>query len=120
MNHYKIYNDKIEVGEGVNLCIFENSREQLTRIEYQAALGLCTLEHVQPKVILSKLEFLKRFTPQERIAIKTSADPIVQDLWELVSLAEYVATNDPVTIQGLGYLESVGLLAVGRKEVVLT
>jgi hypothetical protein len=67
-------------------------------------------------------EFKSLFTVQERIAIKTSTDPVVQDLWELIQDARTLKVSlvSNATISALAYLESIELLAVGRKEVILS
>lgn len=72
-----------------------------------------------PKV--SVIEWKMLFTAQERIAAKTSVDPIIQDLQELM--------NDPRTVNvdlnlksiqdALDYMTSIGILEVGRKEEIL-
>lgn len=68
---------------------------------------------------LTKLAYSLRFTLEERIAIRSSEDPIVQDSQHLLALAEYVDVTDPVTVQGVEYLESVGLIAPGRAAEIL-
>jgi hypothetical protein len=66
-------------------------------------------------------EFKSLFTAQERIAIKTSTDPIIQDLWELVqdtrTLKISLATN--ATLSALDYLLSKELITEARKHQIL-
>lgn len=69
---------------------------------------------------LTKLRFLNRFTMQERIAIRASTDPIVNDIMQLFDAAEYISTTDSNTIQGIGYLNAVGVLSNPRMAEVLT
>ena len=69
---------------------------------------------------LTKLEFLRRFTAEERIAIRASTNPIIVDFMELLNLAENVRLDDADTIAGVNYLESIALLAVGRAAIILT
>jgi hypothetical protein len=74
---------------------------------------------VPPKV--SPVEFKLLFTAPERIGIKTSTDPVVQDFFEIV--------NDPrLTLVDLGlqstqdalsYLASLGLISVERRAEIL-
>lgn len=71
-----------------------------------------------PAPILTQLAFLRRFTPEERIAIRASTDPVVQDFLHLLGLQD-IRLDDADTIAGVGYLESLGLLAAGRAAVVL-
>lgn len=74
---------------------------------------------LQQNLQLSQLEFLRRFTSQERIAAKTSADPIVEDFMYLLTLAQNIRLDDPDTIAGVNYLESVGILSEGRTQEIL-
>lgn len=74
---------------------------------------------ITPLLVLTQLAFLRRFTAEERIAIRASADPVVQDFLHLLGLAQDIRLDDADTVAGVGYLESLGLLAVGRAAVVL-
>ena len=82
------------------------------------------LEIPQPPKIpileLTQLEFLRRFTSQERIAAKTSADPVIEDFMYLLTLAQNIRLDDPDTIAGVNYLEQQGILAEGRATEILT
>lgn len=69
--------------------------------------------------ILTQLGFLRRFTAEERIAIRASADPVVQDFLHLLGLAQEIRLDDADTVAGVNYLETLGLLAEGRAAVVL-
>ena len=71
--------------------------------------------------ILTKLEFLNRFTDTEvegiYAAVKLSV-PI--EIWmDKFKLAEYINLDDKKTINGVNKLEANGLLAVGRAEEIL-
>jgi hypothetical protein len=68
---------------------------------------------------LSRLEFMSRFTPEERIGIRSSSNPVVQDIMKLLELAEFVSTSDPATQQGVGYLVYSGILTNARAAEVL-
>lgn len=69
---------------------------------------------------LTQLQFLRRFTVTERITIRASADPVIQDFLHLVNLAQDVRLNDPDTLMGVHYLEQQGLIAEGRADEILT
>lgn len=69
--------------------------------------------------ILSKREFLTRFTLSERIAIRESTNPVVIDIRNLLDLAEFVRLNDPETQQSVGYLASIGLVTAQRMQEIL-
>lgn len=65
---------------------------------------------------LTPMSFYLAFTPAERIAIKTSTDPVVQEFWDTYQRAENTGTQiDPnlVSVQeGLAYLaQGPGILA---------
>lgn len=73
------------------------------------------------KPVISKLEFLERFTPQERVAIRTaslSSVPI-QDYLELVNVSDSIDLTYATTKAGLQALEDAGLLAAGRTAEIL-
>ena len=72
--------------------------------------------------IVGPIAFKLLFTAQERLAIKTSEDPIVLDFF---SIAEDPRTTEinlalSSTQEALTYLTTVGILAEGRKEQILT
>ena len=71
---------------------------------------------------LTKLEFLRKFTAQERIAIRSAAqsDPIIFDAMELLNLAEFVSLTDTDTINLVGYLAMVGIIASNRVSEILS
>lgn len=70
--------------------------------------------------MITKLNFLNRFTMSERMSIRASADPIVLDIMNLLEIAEYVDVNDQNTMQGVGYLAMTGLIANARVAEILT
>jgi len=65
---------------------------------------------------ITKLTFLKRLTVQERISCKALAktDPVVEDFFAMLDMAQDVVLGNSDLIMGLSYLESVGGLASGR------
>jgi hypothetical protein len=71
--------------------------------------------------LLSKKEFLKKFTPTEYSTIKavTSSNGIVDYYWQLFMVAENINLNDADTIQGIYTLEHIGLLSEGRAAEIL-
>ena len=66
------------------------------------------------EITLTQLGFLRRFTAQERIAIRASSDPIIVDFLNLVNLAQDINLDDSDTAAGLAYLEAQELIAKGR------
>ena len=72
--------------------------------------------HAKGGITLTRLEFLRRLTPEERIAARERAktDPIVADLFQLIDLAENIRLDDPTTKQAIGYLALQGIIAPDR------
>jgi hypothetical protein len=69
--------------------------------------------YVSP-VLLTPLQFLRRFTLAERIAVRNAMNPIIMDFLNLISLAQDIQTTDPDTQMGIGYLAQQGLIAPER------
>ena len=74
-----------------------------------------------PPASLSPLDFLRRFTVQERVAIRAAAatDPIIADFLDLLNRATEVHIDSPDTVAGVNYLVSIGLLSAARATEVL-
>lgn len=77
-------------------------------------------EPTPPKV--SPVEFKLLFTATERVAIKTSTDPVVQDFYELVNDPRLTHVNLALqsTQDALAYLTAIGILAEGRAAQIIT
>lgn len=75
----------------------------------------------QSSRILTKLEYLRRFTQDERVAIRTAAkaNAVLEDYLALLELAEEVNLGDADTIAAVQMLEAAGLLAAGRAGEIL-
>lgn len=72
--------------------------------------------------IVGPIAFKLLFTAQERIAIKTSEDPIVLDFFSIAEDPRTTEVNLALssTQEALTHLTTVGILAEGRKEQILT
>lgn len=72
--------------------------------------------------ILSKLQFLERFTPEEFAAIKAAsiANPQIDYIWQLFQAAAYIDTIDERVITGMNILVTAELLTEERKTTILT
>ena len=70
---------------------------------------------------LTKLEYLRRFTVEERVAIRAAAEQnaVLADYLQLMELAQYINTGDPDTIDAVQMLEQSGLIAAGRAAEIL-
>jgi hypothetical protein len=69
----------------------------------------------------TKLEYLRRFTQVERIAIRGAAkvSPELEDYVALLELASDVCSDDPDIVGALTMLEAVGLIGAGRAQEIL-
>lgn len=70
---------------------------------------------------ISKLEYLRRFTSEERIAIRQAAKvtPVLEDYLAMLELAQDINLDDVDTVAAVQMLESAGLIAAGRAAEVL-
>ena len=70
---------------------------------------------------VTKLEYLRRFTTTERVAIRAAAaaNPVLDDYLKLMELAQEINLDDPDTIAAVQMLEQSGLIAPGRAAEVL-
>jgi len=69
----------------------------------------------------TKLGYLRRFTQDERIAIRTAAKqvPALEDYVALLELASDVRSDDPDIVAALQMLEGAGLIGAGRAGEIL-
>ena len=69
----------------------------------------------------TKLEYLRRFTQEERIAIRGAAKvvPELEDYLQLLELASEVRSDDPDIAAALAMLEGAGLIGAGRAQEIL-
>lgn len=67
-------------------------------------------------------EFLRRFTPSEREAIRTAAlsDSAVADLLMFLQTATEVVSDDLTTSVGMDYLVHLGIISEARKLELLS
>ena len=74
------------------------------------------------KNLLTKYEFMNRFTQAERVNIRTVAatNGELYDFLSMLELAGEVQLEDPATQAGVQFLEANGLIATGRASDILT
>ena len=70
---------------------------------------------------ITKLEYLRRFTTAERVAIRAaaSANPVLDDYLKLMELAQEINLDDVDTVAAVQMLEQSGLIDAGRAAEVL-
>ena len=74
-----------------------------------------------PQEGMSKIQFRKRFTFDELVAIETAAetDPVVRVIKGNLAAADLIFPDDPMTVQGMDGLVEKGLLTSDRKKAIL-
>lgn len=67
-------------------------------------------------------EFLNRFTPVERAAIRlgSMSDPALADFLMMSQAAQEIVSDDPMTAAGMDYLVSLGILTPARRAEILS
>lgn len=67
-------------------------------------------------------EFLNRFTYSERAAYRNAAktDDLIADFMSLAQAAQEIISDDPMTVQGMDYLVSVGIISQQRRDEILS
>ena len=74
---------------------------------------------VRPPGPVSRLEFLRRFTAQQRIAIRAANDPVIVDGLQLLDLAEDVNLQDPDTVYFVNYCADQGYITQADADRIL-
>lgn len=101
---------------GVSVDAYEGEIPNLNKVYWdKETLKLVLIA----ETVVSKLEFMSRFTTEERIAIRESADSMVIDAMELLKVAENVTLSDPRTVQLVQYMASIGLILSDRVSEIL-
>lgn len=72
-----------------------------------------------PSYCLTKLEFLNRFTIQELAVMEASTDPVVKVLQRQQELAEFIDLQDQKVLEGLMYLNTIGILTQDRISEIM-
>lgn len=104
---------------GANFQAIMQARAANMSAEIDARLAV-EAEARNYKLPLTRLEFLRRFTVQERVAARglAATDPVVFDFLDLLSAALNVVPTDSDVQMGLGYLVSVGVLTAERAREI--
>lgn len=131
MTYYAVYNPLLDnalvgvaesfsqVPEGLTLASFDGEVPDLTQWYWHPG-SLAFLRYPQ-KDTLTKLEFLRRFTQAERIAIREFAktDVLIDDFMQLLDIAEFIDTSDQDTNNALQYLAYKSIINPSRINEVL-
>lgn len=71
-----------------------------------------------PARTVAAVEFMQLFTVQERIAIRSSGDPVLEDFLDMVRVAGTISMDHPMVVQGLGYLVQRGIVTKARADEI--
>lgn len=110
---------EIPVTDG--LSVTQNSLPKIA-LETEYQWDVYSLDFIiKANAHMTKLQFLRRFTTQERIAIRELAktDAIVFDAMSLMDMADYVDINDTDVVQMCGYFAYVGAITSTRAMEIL-
>lgn len=79
------------------------------------------VDPVVTQQVWSPVDFLRRFTPAERIGARAArkTDPILDDFYALLEQSPQILSDDPDVALGLGYMAQQGLLTVERMTEIL-
>lgn len=72
-----------------------------------------------PLRIITKRAFMQRFTRDERISIRNSADDIIIDVYEDLKLASFIDLDTPDVAQALSYMASINIIEEHRIPTLL-
>lgn len=116
-------------------AVLGNSRECLAIVETQPLSGRWVKIRPEDQAAIGRIfngwtfdaprwtsyEFLRRFTPSERDAIRTAAlsDSAVADLLMFLQTATEVVSDDLTTSVGMDYLVHLGIITEARKAELL-
>jgi hypothetical protein len=106
------------------LAAFNVSNPALTESEFVQKLVDGQLDSLAKSYVttsLSKVDFLGRFTVEERVAIRQAAvsNAVVNDYLELLAAVTEVSLVSERTTAGVQALETGGLIAAGRGAAIL-
>ena len=66
--------------------------------------------------------FMSRMTAEERINVRVASQssPALADTMEMMQAAAWISLDDPLTVGGIGLLEHLGLIGVGRANEIIS
>lgn len=74
---------------------------------------------VLPPGPVTRLEFLRSFTAQQRIAIRAANDPVIVDALQLLDLADDVNLQDPDVVYFVNYIATNGFITTEDANRIL-
>ena len=106
--HPALHGEYIHVPDAVEPGFVKTGR----KFEAPAPVAAVAPPPYEPITVVSRLDFLRRFTRTERIALRAAetTDPVVADFLLMLTLAEDVDLTSPDVTEGLAYLEANGFV----------
>lgn len=74
---------------------------------------------IAPPGPVTRLEFLRSFSAQQRIAIRAANDPVIVDALSLLDLAEDVNLQDPDVVYFVNYCATQGYISAADADRIL-
>ena len=119
--------DYIVEERNTGIVVYAYTADEATDFpEYPYAQYNHILKKPDPVVIeqrtITRLEYLRRFTTEERVTIRavSAQNAVLADYLQLMEMAQDISLDDPDTIAAVNMLEQAGLLASGRAAEVLS
>jgi hypothetical protein len=114
-----VSSDPIDVAAECFCINVEGDMPDLSVFQWNS--GLLKFEPRVSDRILTKLQFMNRFTATERIAVRELAKTnlMIDDFMQLLALAEEVNLDDITTQQAIGYLTQLGIFTPDRMTAIL-
>lgn len=109
---------RVEAGKVVDAYPGKTDEEVLALIASEQA---AQVEASPPQKVITKLQFLNRFTNEELAAVYTAAktNVLIEVFMDKLKLAQEVNLDDPQTVGGLQALAAARLLSEARAQEVL-
>lgn len=126
MAWYAVYDSETGALRSVGSVVADPLPEGLEAREYEerptgvwdaGELDFVPREERPPR--LPRVEFMRLFTREERVAIRRSDDPVVADFHEMLMASDEVDMGHADVQEGVGYLVSEGYLTSERGEQIL-
>ncbi len=110
--HPALHGDYVQVSDAVEPGFVKTGR----KFEAAAPVAAAAPPPPEPVTVVSRLDFLRRFTRAERIALRAAetTDPVVADFLLMLTLAEDVELTSADVTEGLTYLEANGFVTAER------
>ena len=116
--HPALHGDYVQVPDAVAPGFVKTGR----KFEAPAPVAAAAPAPPEPVTVVSRLDFQRRFTRTERIALRAAetTDPVVADFLLMLTLAEDVDLTSPDVTEGLAYLEANGFVTAERGAAIRT